>query len=297
MMKKIFVASALLTSILFAENNLTMVEHSISFKFVDVSKSDTNRVLCENGEFGKIIYSKDKEIKMQKDGANAFIKLSPVITKSNGILVNSTVNDFTRDVYLECDSKMYSLNLVPKDLPAQTIVLMDKSKSEIKGENIKAKEFEKANSFEKTMIDIIKSVYKDTPPAGYTVDYKNEVIQKFDELEFKRNKVYSGNDYNVSEYLITAKNNIEIDEKMFVPYITLNPLALALTDLNLSTGQEARLLVVSNSKGDVVTIDEKKKNFQESLAEFNKKNEEDKLQKMNKTSINQDVLDFIGDEK
>ena len=54
--------------------------------------------------------AKDKEISMQKDGSNAFVKLLPVTTRANGTIIDSRVNDFNRDVYIECNNKMFSLN-------------------------------------------------------------------------------------------------------------------------------------------------------------------------------------------
>ena len=43
-----------------------------NFQFIDISKTDVNRIICENGNIGKIVYSKDKELTIQKDGENAF---------------------------------------------------------------------------------------------------------------------------------------------------------------------------------------------------------------------------------
>ena len=123
--KKLLVSSLfLIASSLYSNEidaNLKKIEHSLSFKFVDVSKTDVNRIVCENGEIGKIVYSKDKELTIQKDGENAFVKLSPVTTRSNGIIVDTIVNDFIRDVYVECSKKIYSLNLTPKDITLEFI--------------------------------------------------------------------------------------------------------------------------------------------------------------------------------
>lgn len=299
MNKKMFIISMACATLLLnanADENLKIVDHSIAFKFVDISKSDINRVVCENGEMGKLVYGKDKEISIQKSDSNAFIKLLPVTTKSNGIVVDSIVNDFNRDVYLECDSKIYSLNLTPKDIPAQTVILVDKTKKLEKVDNVKAKEFEKANSFEKTVLDIIKTVYKEQLPDGYTMDYLNQKTIDFDELSMKFTKVYNGNDYAVYEYLITAKQNIEIDERMFIPHIVKNPLALALTDLTIQKGNQSRLLVVANANADSLTLEDKKKNFEQSYSEYSQKEKEEKQKTLQKSDISQNILDFIGDK-
>ena len=237
------------------EQNLKKIKYSLSFQFANVSKTDVNRIVCENGEVGKLIYSKDKEISMQKDGSNAFVKLLPVTTRANGTIIDSRVNDFNRDVYIECNNKMFSLNLVPTDITAQTILLTSDGLS-VNNEN--AGRYEKSNSFEKTVIDIIKNVYKDKEPDGYGVKQIKQASIKFKEIELFPRKVYAGNDYKVYEYKIVALEDVELDEKMFINFIANNPLALSLTDLNLKKGKEARLFVISNALVDPLTLDEKK---------------------------------------
>lgn len=289
MLNRRFLLSAffLSTASLFAETieaNLKNIEHSLSFKFVDISKTDVNRIICKNGEIGNIIYSKDKEFTIQKDGINAFIKLSPVTTRANGVIIESLVNDFTRDVYIECNKNIYSLNLVPKDITAQTIVLFDNGPIK---ENIEAKRFEQSNSFEKTIIDILKSIYKDNEPDGYIAKLLKPKTIKFDELELTPTKTYTGNDYIANEYKIQALKDIELEEKMFLSFVSSNALALSLTELNLNKGEEARLFVISNSTPDPMTIEQKTQNYFNSLGELQK------LEDANKKTTTNDITDFV----
>lgn len=280
--KKAIFYSALILSNLYAANNndadinLKKVEHSLSFQFIDISKTDVNRIICENGNIGKIVYSKDKEISMQKDGENVFVKLLPVSTKSNGVVVETFINDFTRDVYVECNEKMYSFNLVPKDVSAQTILLLNNGPRKSNGE---ARKFEKSNSFEKTITDIMKSVYKEKEPDGYTLEILKSKPIKFAELELLPSKLYVGDSYMVYEYKIVALSDIELDEKMFINFIANNPLSLSLTDLNLKKGDKARLFVITNANPDPITTEEKKQNFFQSLDELKQKNNEEEVLK------------------
>jgi len=274
--KKVLVSALfLIMPILYAnklDNGLKKVEHSLSFKFVNVSKTDVNRVICANGNIGKVIYSKDKEISIEKDKENAFIKLLPVVTRANEAVVESVVNEFNRDIYIECNKKIYSLNLTPKNITAQTILLYDDS---LTNENIQAKKFEQSNSFEKMVSNIIKSVYKDKEPDGYITKRLKSKTIKFNELELLPTKTYLGNEYIVYEYKITAKTDIELDEKMFVNFVANNPLALSLTDLNLSKGDKARLFVIANNTPDPITIEQKTKKYLKSLKELEAKDKKD----------------------
>ncbi|MDX4028404.1 TraK domain-containing protein [Aliarcobacter skirrowii] len=251
------------------EPNLKKIDYSMSFKFVDISKTDVNRVICEDGSVGKVVFSKDKEISIETDKENAFIKLLPVVVRKNGIVVNSEVNDFQRDVFIECNKSIYSLNLIPRDISAQTILLVNTTGNN--KNNIEATKFEKANPFEKTVTTIIQDIYKSNTPQGYKkINLKAKTL-KFQELEFKPTIKYVGSDYIAYEYSIKANDNIEINEKMFLDFIASNPLALALTDLTIEKNKTARLLVIANATPDPITYDEKIKNYEKSLKELNKK--------------------------
>lgn len=294
--KKLLVSSLfLIASSLYSNEidaNLKKIEHSLSFKFVDVSKTDVNRIVCENGEIGKIVYSKDKELTIQKDGENAFVKLSPVTTRSNGIIVDTIVNDFIRDIYIECNKKIYSLNLTPKDISAQTILLFDNN---TKKDNQEAKRFEKSNSFEKTLIDIIKSIYKEKEPDGYISKLLPPKTIKFSELELTPTKTYSGNDYFVYEYRIKALKDLDLDEKMFINFVASNPLALALTQLNIEKNKEARLFVISNASPDPISIEEKTNNYFKSLEELKIDEENIKKETSHVISPNESIETNIKD--
>ena len=58
-----------------------------------------------------------------KNGKNAFIKLIPINKTQGDEILSTTINTFAREAYLTCDNKMFSLILVPKEIPAQTIIL------------------------------------------------------------------------------------------------------------------------------------------------------------------------------
>ena len=282
LLSTLFLVASSLSANSIIDNNLKKIEHSLSFKFVDVSKTDVNRIICENGEFGKVVYSKDKEISIQKDGENAFIKLLPVITRSNNVVIDSVINEFNRDVYFECNQKIYSLNLIPKDISAQTILLFDDG---TRKNNIEAKRFEQSSPFEKTVINIIKNVYKEKEPDGYVTKILPPKYIKFNELELLPTKTYTGNDYMIYEYKITALENIELDEKMFINFVANNPLAISLSELNLQKNEEARLFVVSNATPDPITLEEKKQNFFSSLEDLNNKDDKEALKNNNNPKI------------
>lgn len=299
-MKKISVITCLLMASatgVFASSVRT-IEHSVNHYTVEISKTDTNRLLCEKGDFGKKIYTEDKEFSVESLGNNAFIKISPVVTTSNGVVVNTKINDFNRDLYIECNEQIYSLNLIPKDITAQTIILVDKYEKAKKINHEEVQKFEKARDYENTLLELTKLAYKETAPDGYSLRVINKTFKEFQELTMIHTKEYMGDSYKVDEFQLTINKDMELNEKMFLTMLS-NPLAISLTELLVEKGEKIRLLVVSNADADKLTYHEKLTNFQNSLDEIEKKESEKKTTENvdNQVEIDSSILNFVNEGK
>ena len=91
------------------------------------------------------------------------------INKTQGDeILSTTINTFAREAYLTCDNKMFSLILVPKDIPAQTIILKTASDEKRVEKN---KEIEVVNDYQTTVSELIKSVYKEITPEGFDLEF------------------------------------------------------------------------------------------------------------------------------
>lgn len=302
-MKKSLLLSLFVFTVLNAQN-LAVVEDGDDYKYVTISKNDTSRILCQSGDIGSIVYSKDKEFAVKKDGKNAYIKLSSVITKSDNTIVDKQTNDFKRELYLTCDGKTYSLILEPKDMPAQTIILKDRKSELTQGKKNIAEKFEKSRDYETTLLELIKNAYKEVTPDGYGIEPVDQIIADFKELTLILNKKYGGDEFEVREYLIKAKTPLlNMEEKLFIDFLP-HPLAIALENLNVEVNQISRMFVVLNKKPERFTYEEKVKNFSESLSKHEEKKQkyfdENKVHKSEekmKTEVDQKILDFIENDK
>ncbi|MDX9814679.1 MAG: type-F conjugative transfer system secretin TraK [Sulfurimonadaceae bacterium] len=252
-------ASMLLLSALNAKDidteeqvNVKKIDYSLSLRYVDISKTDLNRIVCKDGRIDAVNYSKDKEIAIEQGKSDAFVRLLPVTTTSNGQVINTTVNEFVREVFVECNDKTYSLNLIPKSIPSQTIVLVD---STVKADKRVARSYENSTPYEELILGLTKSIYKGIEPDGYETQNLNEPSVEFEELKLTPLRKHIGGEYAVYEYEILPKADIEIEEKMFLKYIAKNPLAISATKLNLKANESQRLIVVANAEPDVMTYD------------------------------------------
>lgn len=203
------------------------------YHYVHVSLTDINRIVCP-AEISGVVYSKEKSIEIKRKGNNAWVKILP--TKKGSKI---SYPSYPREVYVECGNRVFSLVLIPKKVPASTIVL------KVPYENVeKAKEFEaKANSYESLMLSLIKHAYQEVPPSGYKAKRVNKKVKGFKELDLYKLKEYVGGKYVVEEYMITAKEDVHLNEGAFIPYVR-SPLAISIVKPKLKKGESTRLIVV-----------------------------------------------------
>ncbi len=290
----------IIMSLLVNAKSLTVITDNIDYKYIKISKTDTSRIKCTTGIIGEVVFSKDKEISVKKSKKNAFIKLKAVIGRSNGIVISKNINTFNRELYLECNKKMYSFILVPSEIPAQTIVITEpylkinkKEKVDIK----KATQFENAKDYETVQLDLIRKAYKEEIPSGYALENIDKIIADFQELTLVHFKRYRGSHYDINEYIIKAKKTLSnIEEKAFLDYVN-HPLAMALTKFNLSPKEEARLLVVSNNNAPRYTAQEKKINFSQAILNLEHKKNKNTLQRIKTDNlVSERIKKFIGEK-
>lgn len=233
------ILALLLPSMVFA-NNITVVKNTDGYVFVDISLKDISRIQCAE-EIKSTVYSKEKSIEIKTSGRSAFVKILP---KKDNIKQTLIYEDIPREVFIECGGEVYSLVLVPKDIPSQTIVLYS-SLPDVK----KARAFETSNPYEITITDLIKAAYTEIPPDGYRVKHMR-FVKNFKELELVTVLSYEGFNMEVVSYLITAKSDIELDEKTFLNVLDKNTLAIAILKPVLKSGETTRMFVVRRKNNE-----------------------------------------------
>ena len=264
------------------QGNVTIVQSPEGYRYANVSKTDVNRLFCENGEFGEITFASEKEIDIQRVGKNAFLKLTPINEMQGDTILNTTISDFTREAYVTCDNQMFSLVFVPKDIAAQTVILKtpttQKHKLEQKTQII--------NDYQTTISNLIKNAYKEQMPDEYEFMLIDKIDKEFNELSLIKFKEYKGDIFNLTEYLILAKDNALVNEKMFLPYVK-KPLAIAIDSFNLKKDSTTRMFVVSSSTDNADSIQSSGK-YSNVIETINNKKENTQP----KQEINKEIIDF-----
>lgn len=237
-------ACAICISTLHADTNsdsIQIVNGGEGYRFATVSLKDLSRVHCSS-PITNVFYSKEKEIEIKTTGNDAYIKILPRKTTGGDTGEKIEYGAHPRELYVECSGETFSVVLVPKDLPAQTIVLKSPF-ADVK----KATVYEKSNPYDNTMMDLVKKAFVGDIPDGYEPLHVGKEIKNFRELSLVHLRSYVGAKYTVAEYIIDAKKSVNVYEAMFIPYLK-NSLAISIVKTILEPTETTRMFVVSSNQ-------------------------------------------------
>ncbi len=212
---------------------------------VELSSSDVNRITCQ-GEIKDVVFSKEKGITVKFGGKDAFVKF--LTTRKEGQTVYSTVPS---ELFIACGENVYNIIAIPRRIPARSVRLSSGRMENIK----KNKALLDALPFEKKMLGIIRSLYREEIPESFTLTTLNRRVELFRDLDLVlfRSAVIDGEGIQAREYraVIPAggKEKIELSEKDFLRNeISPRPLAISLDRLVLKKGETLRIFVVERSQ-------------------------------------------------
>ncbi len=264
------------------------------YKIINISKTDINRIYCPDGityyqtsaeKYLAISFSETKENEIKR---NMFLKIKPKILVNESTAEERFIyNDSPKELYLKCGNNLYTFILKPMNIPARTIYIrsaiprQDKNNSNNsnistlnsvnkhvsnkpikkisllqKGDRKKALDFEKSmNSYEETLLVIVKSIMKKGFVPGYS-EYKNlEFVDKFKQGSLVLSKIFEGPTYRAYLYSFIASQDIskplrEID----FAYLSRKPLAISISDLTLRKGEATSIVIVEAAKNPIIVF-------------------------------------------
>jgi conjugal transfer pilus assembly protein TraK len=212
------------------------------------SASDVNRVVCGT-DIKDVTFSKEKGIMVKYSGKNAFVKFA--VTKL-GEKTLYAVNPV--EMFVVCGESVFNIIAIPKRIPSQTIRLTSGKKERIQKNNA----VHAGQSFEKKLLEIIKSTYTDDFPESYTVTSGSKEINSFRDatILLKREIEVEGEGIVVHEYHVSPKDlvgQLVINERDFMKEEFCNrPLAISADKLTLRKGEVARVFVIDTKEANNV---------------------------------------------
>jgi conjugal transfer pilus assembly protein TraK len=211
---------------------------------VNLSNTDTNRVMCVNGLMNDVFFSTDKIGEVPLVGKQGFIKF-PILKKGKDMQYVSKRAEF----HFICDGLAYTLLGSPEALPAQVIYLGDSLNKGYQA-NI---ELMGGMPVERQGIYLAVSALKDELPEQFRVTkadklvWNNTLINHADIALVRTIKV-DGIGLRLKEYRVKSYRAQYLDERRFVKKaLSTSILQVTVEPLAVKAGQMARIFIVETA--------------------------------------------------
>ncbi len=230
MLKNICILSIFISFIFGKEIEPKIIDYSNKTIFINVSKTQTNRIILPEIIRSKIT-SKEKGLEVTANEKEAFVKFSPIIStikivsadnKNAKIKNQKTVYENTEPVelYLLTKNKTYEFILNPKNITKQTIIIKDSSLNTKELRKI-SKNYEMSIPFKKQINSLMHSVFNNNTPIGYEKNNVLDVVANTNKIKIIKTSEYFGNRYKINLYKLKnkTKKGMEIMETALIPLV------------------------------------------------------------------------------
>lgn len=219
------------------QRHIQVIKYSKGYTMVNISLKDVNRIVAPD-KVVYVIHSKEKDMQVKKLGKSVYVKIMPVQQQNPSGINKLKYGNEDRDLFIITNST-YSLILVPKNIPAQTIYLKDHRVIENIGKVSKT-----SSKYVKNIENLLRQVYQNEIPAGFGQNKSGKLIKKYKQADIILNSIYTGIPYNIYSYTIVAKQPIRITESQFVN-LADHPIAIAIVRHNLLKYQAGKIFIIA----------------------------------------------------
>ena len=195
--------------------------------FVTVSSRDINRIEMPEPVV-EALSSKAIDVKIKE--RNIFVKVP---------------DSHPAELFISTKKKNISLILVPKDIPAETIVVKD-TRDGLSAPDLNLIE---DNSYEGTIKKIMLFLFKRSAPSGYIASYPKDEGRLLNGVSVKKAYVIEGPLFQGEMYEIKniGSGEVNLSEEMFYQK---GIMAISIDKYNLVLGETCKLFIVKRSRHD-----------------------------------------------
>ncbi len=213
-----------------------------------------------------VIYSKASRLQVVHNGDNVFVSILPIKKTYKDGRVSYVYSKSPKGIYINTATSIYVLNLVPANIPAQTVFLSPQSgiggnplvpsaNANITGKPatpltvIKRQTviYNPQSSYVKNNIRLVEDGFLQKIPAGFSL--VNIAGIKHKKIEYKQADValqslMANGYYSIYTFIVKAKKDIRLTESEFLSLVQ-KPLAVSIITPVLKTYQTTRVIIVS----------------------------------------------------
>ena len=212
---------------------------------IRLSNHDINHVVCSGGDIDDVKFSAEKEIAVEKGGADAWVKFLVKETDDAGAVTRSYVTE-PSEFFVSCNGAVYPLYAEPADIPAQTVVLAPGAAQRAKANA----DLMGPLADEERAVSITMAMLQDRVPASFTAQAPTAGPLQLAALpgitlEETNRIAIDGAGLSASEYRVQASQPATLDERSFlVGALGANIFAVTLDTTELKPGDAAHLIIV-----------------------------------------------------
>jgi len=209
-----------------ALQSVTLVDGGSSF--VDVSQRDLNLIKFQTT--GVKAFTKSKSLDLRVDGENVFVSIAEGEAPA------------PQEVFFVTSKATFSLVLVPKAIPAETIVV--KSQKE---DVANALQWESSHDYITGLKDLIKSMYAGVAPMGFSVSDTGKDATKLAGTKELVEKLYKGATLTgeIHRVMNLSGTPLQISEQQFYQK---GVLAVSINERDLQPMQDTEIYIVRKSE-------------------------------------------------
>ena len=211
---------------------------------IELSNRDINHLVCVGGDIDDVKFSEEKAIKVERSGSDAWVKFLVKETVDGGQTTREYVKQDS-EFFVSCNGAIYPLYAHPADIPAQTITLARgasqraAANAELLGPLVE----------EERAVSVSMAILQDRVPESFHQLAVNaapiavRLVPGANIVE-RRHVEVEGAGLSASEYLVEARQELRLDERMFLdPALGLNIFTVTLDRLVLRPGDTAHLII------------------------------------------------------
>ena len=175
--------------------------NTFALKTVDLKEGMTEFVEISERDLNAIVFPVDVKVFTKSDNLEMKIQDKRVFISFKSDMEKGGPARSPEQLYFLTDSKTYSMVLIPKGIPSETVIARIEDISEKDG----AMNWEKEQPYISAIKNLIKAMYTNMPPNGYEVagvDVMKDV-SKWAGLTQILNKKYSGASFIGEVYTVT----------------------------------------------------------------------------------------------
>ncbi len=215
--------------------------NAFALEVVDLAEGETAYVNVSDKELNVIkfpvnirVLTKSNALEIENNDKRVFVSF-----KTNQ--ETGAIGKAPEHLYFLTKDKTYSMALVPKKIPAVTVIAKIKD-----GLNKEALKWEKENPFVFTVKDLMKSMYNNNPPNGYEISHMQDNETELNGITKILDIKYIGATLTGEVYKVTntSKGNMRLKEQLFY---SKNVVAVSIDSHELEPNKETEVYIVRRS--------------------------------------------------